>query len=83
MCDIIGGQEMSNYLQEEGYVRLIQCFLKPGLMLERPESPNALTEQQVLQLGLDGKAHVLKRQGAQVDPIYQLFVPSNPDELGL
>ena len=28
---------MSPYLKEEGYIKLIQCFLDPGLMLKRNE----------------------------------------------
>lgn len=74
---------MSDYLQEKGYVRLIQCFLQPGLMLQCQETPNALTEQQVLHLGLDGRTRILHRQGTQMDPIHQLFVPNNPNELGM
>ena len=73
---------MSNYLREEGYIRLIQCFLHPSLMLERKESPNSLTENEVLELGPDGKPRVIQRGGTLVDPIYQLFMPSNPDDIG-
>ena len=78
----MGGQEMSNYLKEEGYIRIIQCFLQPNLMLHRKESPNSLTERQVLELGVDGKAQVLQRPGAHVDPLYQLFVPDQPEDIG-
>ena len=74
---------MSNYLQEEGYIRLIQCFLQPDLMLQRKESPNSLTERQVLELGPDGKARVIQQQGAHRDPLYQLFVPTQPDDTGM
>lgn len=74
---------MSNYLREEGYIRLIQCFLQPNLMLRCEESPNALAEQQVLQLGPDGRPKVMPRPGKQVDPLHQLFVPDNPEEIGL
>lgn len=82
LCNVVGGQDMSHYLREEGYIRLIQCFLQPGLMLERKESPNSLTERQVLELGSEGKVQVMQRQGPQMDPVYQLFQPDNPEELG-
>ena len=80
----MGGQEMSNWLREEGYIRLIQCFLNPRLMLERKENPNSLTERQVMEIGADGRPHLLQRGGAgpQVDPVYQLFVPDNPEDIG-
>ena len=73
---------MAGYLQEEGYIRLIQCFLNPKLMIQRKEAPNALTEQQVLELGPDGRPQVIQRQGTQVDPIYQLFSHQHSEELG-
>ena len=82
LCNVMGGQEMSNYLQEEGYIRLIQCFLQPDLMLQRKESPNSLTERQVLELGPDGRPQVIPRQGDQQDPLYQLFIPAQPDDIG-
>lgn len=28
---------MEEYLREDGYIRLIQCFLNPELMLKKPE----------------------------------------------
>ena len=73
---------MSNYLREEGYIRLVQCFLHPSLMVHRKESPNPLTEQHVLELGVDGRPQVIQRQGTYVDPLYQLFVPDQPEEQG-
>lgn len=82
LCNVIGAPDMSNYLREEGYIRLIQCFLLPSLMLQRKESPNSLTEHQVMELDPEGRPHVLQRPGTQVDPIYQLFVPDNQDQLG-
>ena len=76
---------MTNCLREEGYIRLIQCFLHPKLMLERPEAPNSLTEKQVMELGPDGRPHLLQREGAgpQVDPVYQLFMPERPEDTGV
>ena len=78
----MGGQELAEYLHEDGYIRLLQCFLNPALMVEHKEAPNALTDQQVLQLGSDGRAKVLHREGQQVDPIYQFFRPGQEEKLG-
>ncbi len=82
LCNIMGGQEMSHYLREEGYIRIIQCFLLPDLMIQRKEGPNALTEQDVLELDKEGRPRVIERAGTQVDPLYQLFMPDNPDQIG-
>jgi len=78
----MGGQELAEYLTEDGYIRLLQCFLNPALMVERREAPNALTDQQVLQLGSDGRAKVLQKEGQKVDPIYLLFRPGREEKLG-
>ncbi len=82
LCNIVGGQELGEDLREEGYIRLLQCFLNPALMIQRKEAPNALTDQQVLQLGPDGRPRVMTKAGHQVDPIYQLFVPDQVNQLG-
>ena len=37
LCNVVGGK-LAPYLQEEGYIQLIQCFLNPQLMLCCPES---------------------------------------------
>ena len=73
---------MSNYLKEDGYIRLLQCFLQPSLMIQRKEAPNALSEKQVLNLDLGRRAQVIHKEGTQIDPIYHLFMPDNPEELG-
>ena len=78
----MGGQELSNYLKEDGYIRLLQCFLQPALMIQRKEAPNALSEKQVLKLGPEGIAQVIHKEGTQIDPIYHLFMPDKPEELG-
>ena len=78
----MGGQELAEYLQEDGYIRLLQCFLNPALMVQHKEAPNALTDQQVLQLGADGRARVIHKEGQQVDPIYLLFMPEESEKLG-
>ena len=85
LCNIIGGQEMAGYLKEEGCIRLIQCFLIPALMLNRPESPNPLTgDQQVLEL-LPGGGHRPLRRPGQVmeDPLFKLFVPDKGVKQGV
>ncbi len=76
---------MTECLREEGYIRMIQCFLHPRLMLERRENPNSLTERQVMELGADGRPHLLQQEGVgpQVDPVYQLFVPDKPEDIGM
>ena len=78
----MGGPELAEYLREDGYIRLLQCFLNPALMVQRKEAPNALTDQQVLQLGADGRARVIHKEGQQVDPIYLLFMPEESEKLG-
>ena len=75
----MGGQELAEYLREDGYIRLLQCFLNPALMVQRKEAPNALTDQQ---LGADGRARVIHKVGQQVDPIYLLFIPEESEKLG-
>ena len=75
----MGGEEVAKYLQEDGYIRLLQCFLNPALMVQRKEAPNALTDQQ---LGADGRARVICKEGQQVDPIYLLFMPEESEKLG-
>ena len=78
----MGGQ-LSTYLREEGYIRLIQCFLNPQLMLCHPESPNPLREDTpVLELVAGGGHRTLERRGKKVDPLYQLFMPTNHQQIG-
>ena len=71
---------MSNYLQEEGYIHLIQCFLEPNRMVQCKESPNSLTERE---LGPDGRPQVIPQDNIQWDPLYQLFMPTQPDDIGM
>ena len=76
---------MAGYLKEEGYIRLIQCFLNPALMLNRPESPNPLTgDQQVLELyvsEMGGGGEHGDFPSPEVDFPYTVpsFVPRLPD----
>lgn len=82
LCYVVDGQLLP-YLKEEGYVRLIQSFLNPGLMLQKEESPNPLREdEQVLELTGDGRHQPVRRGGVMVDPLYQLFVPEDPEKEG-
>lgn len=76
---------MSGFLKEEGYIRVIQCFLNPELMLNRPESPNPLTgDQQVLELVPGGGHRPIQRRGqAKEDPLYSLFVPNEQQKEGI
>ena len=85
LCNIIGGQEMSQFLKEEGYIRVIQCFLNPDLMLNRPESPNPLTgDQQVLELLPRGGHRPIQRRGqAMEDPLHNMFVRDDKDKEGM
>ena len=74
---------MSPYLKEEGYIRLIQCFLCPDLMLNRKEVPNVLREDQpVLEFTLDGRPRPIRRGGNETDPVHDLFLPENPKQQG-
>ena len=76
---------MAGYFKEEGYIRLIQCVLNPALMLNRPESPNPLTgDELVLELLPDGRHRPLRRRGGQgtEDPLYKLFVPDKDVKQG-
>lgn len=66
---------MANYL-DKNYVCLIKCFLQPTPELQHKESPTTLTEQQVLESGVDC---VPQEHEEPVDPLYQLFFL---DELG-
>lgn len=68
---------MSNYLRDEGCIRLIQCFLQPDLMLEHSENPNPLTEEKVFELGPDNTPRVRQHEEVHSDPVYQLFMASN------
>ena len=64
---------MLPYLKEEGYVRMIQCLLFPDLMIHREEAPNVLR---------DGRHQPIKRCGNEMDPVYELFMPPNPEQQG-
>ena len=75
LSSVIGSEEMSKYLKEEGYIRLIQCFLQPSLMLQRPELSKS---QSWLQVG-----EASGQLSAPADPIYQLFMPHKPDQQGI
>lgn len=75
---------MAHHLKEEGYVRMIQCFLLPDLMINRPEAPNVLREDlAVLELAADGRHRPIRRHGNEMDPIYELFRPSHPELQGM
>lgn len=72
---------MAKLLQcEEGYIRLLRCFLHPNLMLQHRESSSSLTERQVLELGVNGAPTDLQHH--EDDPLHQLFFPDNSEQLG-
>lgn len=62
---------------------LLKRFLNPTLMVQSKECPNPLKEEPVLDLESDGEVHVLQRRGNLTDPIYQLFIPEDPDQAGV
>lgn len=68
---------MPDYLKEEGYIRLLQCFLQPNNLIQRKENTNSLTDQEMAY----GKPNEI--QELQVDPLHQLFNPEKPKELGM
>ena len=74
---------MSSFLQEEGYVRIIQCFLNPELMLKCPESPNPLADDEEV-LELHGRGHRPTKRSAQTkeDPLHALFFRTNESKQG-
>ena len=75
--------QLSPYLHEKRYIRLIQCFLNPQLMVYSPESPNPLREDlSVLELLPGGGHHMLERRSKKMDPIHALFVPSKQQQIG-
>ncbi len=83
LCNAVGHQDMSPYLKEEGYVRMIQCFLLPELMIRRPEAPNVLREDlAVLELTPDGRQRPIRRGGSETDPVYELFMPIHTEQQG-
>ncbi len=62
---------------------MIQCFLLPELMIERKEAPNALREDEVvIELTPDGRHRPIRRGGNEMDPVYELFMPSHPEQQG-
>ena len=69
-------------MKEGGYIRIIQCFLKPSLMIQQKEAPNFLTEYHISKFSPEGKAQVINREDMQTDPIYHLFMPKTREELG-
>ena len=86
LCKIIKGDEFFSYLDnDKGYLNIILCFLDPPkFMLKQEETPNDLTDRQVLELGVDGVAHQdLQDQEMHVDPLYQLFIPEQHKELSM
>ena len=48
------------------------------------EDPNPLRDDEVVLELLPGGGHRLRRRGGskKVDPLYQLFVPDNPEQTG-
>ena len=82
LCNMVDGTLLP-YLKEDGYIRLIQCFLNPGLMLQREESPNPLRDDEtVIELTADGRHRPVQRDGEKADPLYELFVPKDPQNEG-
>ena len=52
-------------------------------MIQRKEAPNALGEDEVvIELTPDGTHRPIRRRGNEMDPVYELFVPSHPEQQG-
>ncbi len=66
LCDAVGHQDLAPYLEEKGYIRMIQCFLWPELMIKQKKIPNDRRED----------------EGNEIDPVYELFMPSHPQQQG-
>ena len=65
---------MANYLQDDGCICLLQCFLFPSHMIQHKEVPNPLTTEQLEHLSPDEKEQVLNKNDREIDPIYSLFM---------
>lgn len=62
---------MSTYLHnDKGYIRLVQCFLSPNLLVRCKENPTSTYQQES------------KNQREQFDYLYDLFDPTKQDGLG-
>ena len=57
-------EQLAPYLEEEGCIRLIQCFLDPELMLCHPESPKSLW---------DPWSYRAERDENKIDHLFELF----------
>ena len=74
---------MEEYLREDSYIRLIQCFLNPELMLKNPEPPNVLRDDQpIIELTPGGGYRPRPRDGKREDPLHLLFQPEGPQQQG-
>ena len=57
-------EQLAPYIEEEGCIRLIQCFLDPELMLCHPESPKSLWNQW---------SYRAERNEEKIDYLFELF----------
>ena len=61
LCNIVSST-LQPYLKGYSYIRLIQCFLNPGLMLQQEESSNPLRDVEVdIELMVDGNHQMTYR----------------------
>lgn len=73
ICEAMDSQEIRQYFEDSGYIRLIQCFLFPRkYMIQQNEVDQNLY--------VDKKGNT---GSTETDPIYQLFVPDDDSKLGL
>ena len=71
ICEALTSQEVSQYIQDEGYTHLIKCFLNPHkYMIRQDENQQMLYQSQS------------ESACTQPDPIYELFDPEKTSKLG-
>ncbi len=76
-------QDLAPYLKKR-YVGMIQCFLLPEKMIQRKETPSTFREDDVvLELTPGEEQQTITRGGKEMDPVYELFMPSHPEQQGI
>ena len=71
LCVTLTNPEVSQYLQDERFIRLLQCFLDP--------------HQYMIKQDDEAEKMLYRSRGqhcVQEDPIYKLFDPDNTKKLG-
>lgn len=76
----MGGEEMSTYLHgDKAYIRLIQCFLSPNLLIQCKENLNPFTDEETYAREV---GEVDRNPENHFDFLYQVFDPNVQDPPG-